>query len=45
MFTLRPMVPTDGPAIAALGEQTPESGAVSMHSRFAFDPYETLAGV
>lgn len=41
-FTLRSMVPTDGPAIAALGEQTPETGAVSMHSRFEFDPYETL---
>jgi GNAT superfamily N-acetyltransferase len=41
-FTLRPIVPTDGPAIAALGEQTPETGAVSMHSRFEFDAYETL---
>jgi ribosomal protein S18 acetylase RimI-like enzyme len=41
-FTLRPMVPADGPAIAALGEQTPETGAVSIHSRFEFDPYVTL---
>jgi ribosomal protein S18 acetylase RimI-like enzyme len=41
-FTLRAMVPSDGPALAALGEQTPETGMVSMHSRFEFDPYETL---
>ena len=41
-FTLRAMVPTDGPALAALGERTPETGAVSMHSRFELDPYETL---
>lgn len=41
-FTLRAMVPSDGPALAALGEQTPETGMVSMHSRFEYDPYETL---
>jgi GNAT superfamily N-acetyltransferase len=41
-FTLRAMVSSDGPALAALGEQTPETGMVSMHSRFEFDPYETL---
>jgi ribosomal protein S18 acetylase RimI-like enzyme len=41
-FTLRAMVSRDGPALAALGEQTPETGMVSMHSRFEFDPYETL---
>jgi GNAT superfamily N-acetyltransferase len=41
-FTLRAMAPSDGPALAALGEQTPETGAVSMHSRFERDPYETL---
>jgi GNAT superfamily N-acetyltransferase len=41
-FTLRAMVPMDGAALAALGEQTPETGAVSLHSRFALDPYETL---
>jgi ribosomal protein S18 acetylase RimI-like enzyme len=41
-FTLRAMVPSDGPALAALGEQTPETGMVSLHSRFTFDPYETL---
>ena len=41
-FTLRAMGPSDGPALAALGEQTPETGMVSMHSRFEFDPYETL---
>jgi ribosomal protein S18 acetylase RimI-like enzyme len=41
-FTLRAMVPSDGPALAALGEQTPETGMVSMHSKFEFDPYETL---
>ena len=41
-FTLRAMVPSDGPALAALGEQTPETGMVSVHSRFEFDPYETL---
>ena len=41
-FTLRAMVSTDGPALSALGEQTPETGAVSMHSRFERDPYETL---
>ena len=42
VFTLRAIVPSDGPALAALGEQTPETGMVSMHSRFEFDPYETL---
>jgi ribosomal protein S18 acetylase RimI-like enzyme len=41
-FMLRAMEPTDGRALADLGEQTPETGAVSLHSRFAFDPYETL---
>jgi ribosomal protein S18 acetylase RimI-like enzyme len=41
-FTLRAMVPSDGPALATLGEQTPETGMVSLHSRFEFDPYETL---
>jgi ribosomal protein S18 acetylase RimI-like enzyme len=41
-FMLRAMVPDDGPALAELGEQTPETGAVSMHSQFEFDPYETL---
>jgi ribosomal protein S18 acetylase RimI-like enzyme len=41
-FTLRPMVHPDGHAIAALGEQTPETGMVSMHSRFERDPYDTL---
>ena len=41
-FTLRAMVAADGPALATLGEQTPETGAVSMHSQFEFDPYETL---
>jgi GNAT superfamily N-acetyltransferase len=41
-FTLRAIRPDDGPAIAALGEQTPETGAVSMHSEFRFDPYATL---
>jgi ribosomal protein S18 acetylase RimI-like enzyme len=44
-FTLRAMVPTDGPALAALGEQTPETGVVSMHSRFERDPYETLVAL
>ncbi len=42
IFTLRAMEPTDGPGLAALGEQTPETGAVSLHSRFEFDPYQTL---
>ena len=41
-FTLRALVPSDGSGLAALGEQTPETGMVSMHSRFEFDPYETL---
>jgi len=41
-FTLRPMEPADGPAIAALGRQTPETGAVSTHSEFPADPYATL---
>jgi ribosomal protein S18 acetylase RimI-like enzyme len=41
-FALRALVSGDGPALAALGEQTPETGMVSMHSRFEFDPYETL---
>jgi ribosomal protein S18 acetylase RimI-like enzyme len=41
-FTLRAMVRSDGPALAALGEQTPETGMVSIHSRFEFDAYETL---
>jgi GNAT superfamily N-acetyltransferase len=41
-ITLRPVEPSDGPAIAALGEETPDTGAVAMHTRFEHDPYETL---
>ena len=43
-FLLRAMMPEDGPALAALGEQTPETGAVSMHSRFERDPYAAARG-
>jgi GNAT superfamily N-acetyltransferase len=41
-FSLRAMLPSDGPALATLGEQTPETGMISLHSRFEFDPYATL---
>jgi ribosomal protein S18 acetylase RimI-like enzyme len=41
-FTLRPMVHADGQALVALGEQTPETGMVSIHSRFERDAYDTL---
>ena len=41
-FTLRPLTPDDGPAIAALGEQSPETGAVAFHSQFHDDPYRAL---
>lgn len=36
------MTSNDGPAIAALGEQSPETGAVAFHSRFHYDPYAAL---
>jgi len=42
VFNLRPLTPADGPAIAALGEQSPETGAVAFHSEFHYDPYAAL---
>jgi GNAT superfamily N-acetyltransferase len=41
-LTLRQMQPEDGPAIAALREQTPDTGAVGFHLRFRHDVYATL---
>ena len=41
-FKLRSLTPADGPAIAALGEQSPETGAVAFHSEFHYDPYTAL---
>jgi GNAT superfamily N-acetyltransferase len=41
-FSLRDMVATDGPAIAALGEQTPDTGAVAFQSQFHYDPFACL---
>jgi GNAT superfamily N-acetyltransferase len=41
-FTLRQMTPTDGTAIAELGEQTPDTGAVAFKSQFHVDPYACL---
>ncbi len=40
--TLRPVCPEGGPAVEALGEQTPETGAVAFHSCFEYDPYASL---
>ena len=42
MANLRPLTPDDGPAIAALGDQTPETGALAFHSVFHIDPYAAL---
>ena len=42
LFSLRPLGATDGPAIAELGEQTPDTGAVAFHSRFLHDPIACL---
>lgn len=39
---LRPLQPDDGAKIAALGEQTPDTGAVAFHSQFHHDAYATL---
>jgi GNAT superfamily N-acetyltransferase len=41
-FSLRRMVATDGPAVAALGEQTPDTGAVAFQSQFHYDPFACL---
>jgi GNAT superfamily N-acetyltransferase len=41
-FSLRPLVATDGPALAELGEQTPDTGAVAFHSQFLHDPMACL---
>jgi ribosomal protein S18 acetylase RimI-like enzyme len=36
------MLPEDGPAMMALGEQSPETGAIAFHSQFHYDPYAAL---
>jgi GNAT superfamily N-acetyltransferase len=41
-FTLREMLPSDGPALIKLGEESPDTGRVGMHSVFVHDAYETL---
>lgn len=39
-FTLRPMQPEDGPALAHLMETDPETPGMSMTTRFLVDPYQ-----
>jgi GNAT superfamily N-acetyltransferase len=38
-------MPGDAPALAELGEQTPETGAVAFHSEFHVDPYVALLAI
>jgi ribosomal protein S18 acetylase RimI-like enzyme len=45
IFTLHDLQPEDGPALAALGEQTPETGQVSLYSRFHYDAYLALSAL
>src|SRR4051794_28094875 len=40
--TLRELGAGDGPHIAALGEQTPDTGEVAFHNIFYYDPYATI---
>jgi GNAT superfamily N-acetyltransferase len=40
--TLREINAADGPKIAALGEQTPDTGAVAIHNLWHYDPYATI---
>jgi len=41
-FTLREMLPSDGPALVRLGEASPDTGRVGFHSVFPQDAYQTL---
>jgi GNAT superfamily N-acetyltransferase len=41
-ITLRPLDAQDGANIAALGEQTPDTGAVAFHNTFHSDPYASI---
>jgi GNAT superfamily N-acetyltransferase len=38
-FTLRELTPDDGPKMAALSEQTPDTGAVAFHNIYHYDTY------
>ena len=40
--TLRPIDPDDGPKIATLGEQTPDTGAVAFRNEWHYDPYASI---
>ena len=44
-FTLRQMLPTDGPAIQRLNEQTPDTGAVRFAAQYHYDAYEVLTAL
>lgn len=41
-FTLRPMEPTDGPAIDTLMRNEPIASAIAMSTRYRYDVYEAL---
>jgi GNAT superfamily N-acetyltransferase len=41
-FSLRQVTPDDGAKIAALGEETPDTGAVAFHNVFHYDPYASI---
>ncbi|KPV48103.1 hypothetical protein SE17_39865, partial [Kouleothrix aurantiaca] len=42
---LRPLAPTDGPAIAELFAQTPDAGQISFTTRFKVDAYTALTAL
>src|SRR5262245_54820697 len=41
-FSLRQMLPSDGPAIKRLNEQTPDTGAIRFSAQYHYDAYEVL---
>ena len=38
-FSLRPLQPTDGPAVEILEQQTPDTGAVGFYTHYLYDLY------
>jgi GNAT superfamily N-acetyltransferase len=44
-IVVRSWEPSDGPAIQALGEQSPDTGAVAFFSHFEHDAYATLTAL
>src|SRR5918994_6271202 len=41
-IALRPLDPSDGPSIAQLSRETPDTGAVRFYSEFHHDAYRTM---